>query len=150
MASRHPRIVVLNGLLLRTLIVNDRRIYADELEALTAAFRGRRFRLLVTDGILDEYLTESRVLPQFQIQPTLDNLMRRRRAIYFEEGQLSTTSINPRDLPASHRVVVRDAISADASYLVTTRRRWLGISDRIESGYRLRIVSPRRFVELEG
>ena len=149
MASRRPRIVAINGLLLRALIINDRRTYADELEALTIIFRGRRFRLLVTRGILDEYRTESQMLPQFQIQPTLDNLVSRSRAIYFEEDQLSPTSIDPRDLPASHRVVVRDAISADARYVVTTRRKWLDMSDRIESGFGLRIVSPRRFVELK-
>ena len=143
------RLVVFDALLFRALVVNDRRLFPDEIEAFTVAFRARRFRVVVTEGILREYGIQARNHPPFQVQPLLDELLRGRRALYFEEYQLNRVPLEVLHLPREHRRFVGDALAARASYLVTDWRGWLRASGQTER-YGLRIVKPRRFVELEG
>ena len=143
------RLVVFDALLFRALVVNDRRLFPDEIEAFTLAFKARRFRVVITEGILDEYESEARNYPPFQVQPPLDELLRGRRALYFEEYHLNRVPFQVTHLPIEHRTFVGDALVARASYLVTDWSGWLRASGQTER-YGLRIVKPRRFVELEG
>ncbi len=84
------------------------------------------------------------------MQPLLDELLRGRRAIYFEERQLIRALTETTQLPREHRALVEDALGAGASYLITYRRRWLDLSEQMNDRYGLQIVTPGRFVELEG
>ncbi|MCH8062619.1 MAG: hypothetical protein IH861_08960 [Chloroflexi bacterium] len=52
-------LVAFNSLMIKALALNDRSIYPEELDAFSTAFRGQRFKLLITDGILVEYQTEA-------------------------------------------------------------------------------------------
>lgn len=143
------RLVVFDALLFRALVVNVRRLFPDEIEAFTVAFKARRFRVVITEGILDEYEIEARNYPPFQVQPLLDELLRGRRALYFEEHQLNRVPLEVPQLPREHRRLVGDALAARASYLVTNRPGWLRVS-RQANRYGLQIVTPGTFVELEG
>ena len=144
------RLVVFDALLFRALVVNDRRLFPDQIEAFTVAFRARRFRVVITEGILDEYQIEARNHPPFQVQPLLDELLRGRRALYFEEYQLNRVPFEIAPLPREHRRLAGDALAARASYLITNRRRWLELSEQTNDNYGPQIVTPGRFVELEG
>lgn len=144
------RLVVFNAHMLRGLIINDEAHFPDELHAFRVAFQGRRFPILVTDALLLEYQTEANKFPPFQIQPTLNTLLSAGRAIRVHEYGLNRFPIELTGLPQEHQAFVRDAIAAQASYLVTDREEWIDLSEQAESRYGLRIVSPGRFVELEG
>lgn len=150
MRTPYQRIVVFNALVLRGLIINDRQQFPDEIQAFTIAFRGRRFRVLLTDGILNEYQANSPSFLPFELQPALDNLLRGRRAIYAEESQLQRFPIELTGLPQEHRPFILDAIAGNANYLITNRRRWLNLTEQAESRHGLSIVTPGRFIELEG
>ena len=143
------RLVVFDALLFRALVVNDRGLFPDEIEAFTVAFRARRFRLVITEGILDEYQIEARNHPPFQVQPLLDGLLQGRRTRYFEEYQLNRVPFQVTHVPRRHRRFVGDALASGASYLVTDWSGWLHASGQTER-YGLQIVTPGRFVELEG
>ena len=144
------RLVVFNALITRPLLVNDEEIFRDELAAFRVAFRARRFKILVTEGIISEYQADAGALFAIQLQPTLNNHLRRGRAIYTDETMLPRLPVSLAGLPREHRVFVLDAIAGDAEYLVTDRRRWLNLSAQTEPTYGLKIVTPARFVELEG
>ena len=69
--SASYRLVVFNALMMRGLITNNDDEFnddefPDELAAFRAAFHGRRFRVLLTDGIVYQYQIESLKAPQFQ------------------------------------------------------------------------------------
>jgi predicted nucleic acid-binding protein len=136
--------------MMRALVINDQDIFRDELAAFRVAFRGRRFRILITRGIIAEYQNDVKETFPIQLQPALDNQLRSGRAIYLEDSQLPLPQVATIDLPKEHESFVLDAIAGKASYLVTSRRRWLGLSDRLEENHGLRVVTPGRFVELEG
>lgn len=131
---------VFDALMIRALIINDRQQFPDEMRAFDTAFQGRRFRMLITRGILDEYLVESNKFPPFrqELQPNIDRLDRLGRVIYFDEYDLSHSSNPPGiqliGLPQEHRNFIYDAIAAQASYLITTRRAWLDLSEQDQTG----------------
>lgn len=142
-------IVVFNAHLLRGLVINDESLFPDELQAFRTAFQSRRFPILVTDGILTEYLIEANRFPALQIQPTLNHLLGSGRALRVHEHFLNRTPFELTGLPEEHTAFIYDALAAQASYLITDRQRWIDLSDQT-ARYGLRIVSPARFVELEG
>ena len=144
------RLVVFDARALRGLIVNDRRYFPDDLGAFRVAFQSRRFRILLTDGILREYEIESNNPPQFLLQPTLNKLQQQVRIIYFDENTLERSPTELSGLPKEHRVFILDSIAARAAFFITNRRIWLDLSEQTETRYGLRIVAPARFVELEG
>lgn len=145
----HHRLVVFNALTLRALILNDRRNFPHELSAFRLAFRGRQFQLLITDGIIREYQAEANSPPQFLPLPTLSRLSESGRIVRRDESQLNRVPVMLAGLPNEHRAFVLDAVAAGAEYFITNRQRWLNVSQQVESGYSLRIVTPNRFVELE-
>ena len=145
-----PRLVVFNALVLTALVFNDDELYAEELSALRLAFRGRRFTILITEGIIAEYQDYAGESFGIQLQPELDGHFRMRRAIYMPESRLSRFPIRMGRLPQEHRAFIFDAIAAGARYLITNRQRWLNLTRLTESTSRLSIVTPARFVELEG
>jgi len=144
------RLVVFNALMTRALNINDDERHHPELAVFRLAFQGRRFKLLITQGIIAEYQMASGESFSVQLQPELDNHLRQGRAIYREESRLSRPFIELGDVPNQHRAFILDAIAANAEYLITDRRRWLNLSDQLYQSYGLRIVTPERFVELEG
>ena len=150
MVQPGQRLVVFDALTLRALILDDRRIFPSELSAFRLAFRGRRFRILTTDGIIREYQAESNRPPQFLPLPTLANLSQSGRVVRRVESELNRFSITLAGLPKEHRPFVLDAIAVGAEYLITDRQRWLNITPQLETAYNLRIVTPGTFVELEG
>jgi hypothetical protein len=102
---------VFDALMIRVLIINDRQKFPDEMRAFDTAFQGRRIRMLITRGILDEYQIESNKFPPFrqELQPTIGRLNRLGRVIYFDEYDLSRSS-NPSNiqligLPQEHRAL---------------------------------------------
>jgi hypothetical protein len=103
----------------------------------------------MTGGIVEEYSTEAKKFPQFQLLPTLQNLSRGGRAVRVDERNLDRSQIRLTGLPQEHSGFIVDAIAGRASYLITNRREWLELSEQTESRYGLRIVSPGGFAELE-
>lgn len=144
------RLVVFNGLMLRGLSLNDRNVFPHEIEAFTVAFRGRRFRILLTDGILEEYRQISNEFPPFAFQPTIDRLFRQNRMVHLEERRLNRVLGPLQGLPSEHISFIDDAIAARAEYLITHRPRWLDLSPVTKQRFGLKIVSPQAFVESEG
>ena len=136
--------------MLRALSLNDNQVFPEELAAFRAAFRNRRFRILITDGILSQYLIESIRPPRFNPQRTLDNLYNDGRAIYFDEYSLRRFPVQLSGLPREHSEFILDAIGAQATYCITNRPEWLKLTEQTESTFGLQIVRPGRFVELEG
>ena len=147
--AREYRLVVFNALMLRALILNDNERFPHELAAFRTAFQGRRFGLVLTDGILSEYQIEANKFPPFRLQPTLNTLFGQSRAIRVDEFRLNRSNIQLTGLPDEHKDFVVDALAARASYLVTNRPEWLRLSTQT-SGSGLQILTPRRFAELEG
>ena len=143
------RLVVFNALMLRSLVTNDDEEFHDELAAFRAAFQGRRFRMLLTDGIVSEYLVQSVQVPQFELQPTLNSLSNTGRVAYFDEHRLNRSNFQLIGFPQEHREFILDAIAARASYFITNRQEWLHLSNQTEGRYGLQIISPGGFVELE-
>ena len=150
--SQSYGLVVFDALMLRYSILDDRERFFDEVEAVQVAFRGN-FRILITDGILDEYQIESNKFPPFQLQPDLKSLFGGSRIIYFDDYRLdhslTRSSIQLANLPREHRGFIIDAIAGRASYFITNRQAWLNLSDQTEHLHGLQIISPGRFVELE-
>ena len=144
------QIVTFNSQMLLGLIINDSSRFPDELAAFRVAFQARRFPILLTDGILIEYMDESNRLPAGQIQPKLNELYGTGRAIRKQEQLLDRFPIDLQGLPDEHPVFILDALAAHASYLITNRSRWLELSEQTNDRYGLQIVKPGRFVELEG
>jgi hypothetical protein len=131
------------------LILNDNERFPDELAAFRTAFQGRRFGVLLTDGILAEYQIEANKFPPFSLQPSLDTLFGQGRAVRVDEFQLNRSDIQLTGLPQEHREFILDAIAAGASYVITNRQEWLNLSEQTNR-HGLQIVNPRSFVELEG
>ena len=104
----------------------------------------------MTEGIVSQYLIESIKPPQFRPQPTLDGLARNARAIYLDEYRLNRPHVQLAGLPQEHAAFVLDAVAARATYCITNRQEWLNLTEQTETRHGLRIVSPGRFVELEG
>jgi hypothetical protein len=143
------RLVVFDALTLRALVVNDNQVFPEELAAFRTAFRSRQFSILITDGVLDQYLIESTKPPRFNPQQILDNLRNNGRAIRFDENRLNRFPVQLLGLPQEHSEFILDALAAQASYCITHRQEWLNLSGQTEK-YGLQIVSPTRFVQLEG
>ena len=143
-------LVAFNSLMIKALALNDRSIYPEELDAFSTAFRGQRFRLLITDGILVEYQTEANNPPAFLVQPVLNSLASTQRTVYLDEYSLGDVTLELSGLPSEHRAFIRDTIAANASYLITKRQRWLSLSEQTENTHGLRIVTPAQFVQFEG
>ena len=80
--------------MIKALALNDRSIYPEELDAFSTAFRGQRFRLLITDGILVEYQKEANSPPALFVQPVLDSLASTHRTVYFDEYSLDDVTLN--------------------------------------------------------
>lgn len=144
------RLVVFDAITVRGLILNDSYEFSDELAAFRVAFRGRRFRLLLIDQIIQEYVTESSKPPQYPLQAALARLATTARTIHIDESQLNRREISLRGLVHEHRYFILDSIGASAEYLVTNRRRWLSMEEPARSRYGLHIVTPAQFVEIEG
>ena len=144
------RLVVFNALMLRGLVVNDDELFPNELAAFRTAFDGSRFRLLLTDGIRDQYELEARRPAQYLPQNILNSLSSTNRFIFFEEQRLNRLSDTLEGLPQEHTEFVYDAIAAKADYLVTNNPPWLRLSSETADRYGLQIVTPATFVELEG
>ena len=145
----HQRLAVFDALMLKAYASNDVRSFSDELEAFQVSFRRRRFGMLLTSGILDEYQKAADNPPQFQLQPVINKLNDTGAIVHLDEYRLSRFLVQLTGLPKWHQVLIRDAIAGGASYLITKWQRWLDLTDQTESRYGLRIVTPTRFVELE-
>ena len=144
------RLVVFDGLMVRALALNDTALFPDELAAYRIAIRGRRFRVLLTDRIITEYQKASIYFPQIVLQPTLDAIADSGRSLYLEESALHRSPVILERLPKRHRLLVQDAIAGNAEYFVTKWPPWLRVEEQARSRYGLHIVTPARFVELEG
>jgi len=143
-------LVVFDALMLRCLLINDNNRFPDELAAFRTAFQNRRFRVLMTNGILEQYLIESNKPPQFQPLPILNKLATDGRAIRLDEHRMNRSNIQLAGLPQEHREFIHDALAARASHLITNRQAWLDLSPETERICGLQIVSPVRFLEMEG
>ena len=146
------RLVVVDAKMIRALVLNNADTFPYEMAVFRRVFRGQRFRILFTDGILGEYQKESNTPPPFRLllQPTLDNLAEKARAVYLEEPALDWSLPMLETIPKRHRPLVRDAIAGNADYFVTEWPLWLRIAEQARSRHGLRIVTPRQFVEIEG
>ena len=145
-----PRLVVFDAVTVRGLILNDSHEFSDELAAFRVAFRGRRFRLLLTDQIIQEYVTEAVKPPQLPLQGALARLATTARTIHRDESQLNRREISLRGFVREHRDFILDSIAAGVEYFVTKRQTWLGMEEEARRRYGLHIVTPAQFVELEG
>ena len=150
MVRPHQRLVVFDALMLKAYASTDSHSFPDELEAFQVSFRRRRFRILLTDGILDQYQREANNGPQFLLQPVLNALNETGTTIHRDEYHLNRGPIELTGLPKWHQTLMRDAIAGGAVYLITNWPRWLNLSEQTETKYGLSIVTPARFVELEG
>ena len=146
----HQRLVVFDALMLKAYASHDVHSFPDELEAFQVSFRRRRFRMLVTSGILDEYQKAADKPPQFQLQPVVNELNESGAIVNLDEYKLSRFPVQLTGLSKWHQVLIRDAIAGGASYMITKWQRWLDMTDQTEPRYGLHIVTPTRFVELEG
>ena len=70
----HQRLAVFDALMLKAYASDDVHSFTDELEAFQVSFPRRRFRMLLTSGILDEYQKAADKPPQFQLQPIINEL----------------------------------------------------------------------------
>lgn len=147
--QRPHRLVVFDAHMIRALVVNDRHRFSHELMAFDSALSARRFRSLVTDGILNQYLLESIKPPQFEPVPVLNKLFTQSKAIRFDEDRLHRSAVELVGLPKEHSVFVLDAIAAQAEYLVTNRPEWLRMPELNQNMQGLQIVNPETFVQLE-
>ena len=145
-----PRLVVFDAVTVRGLILNDSSNFSDELAAFRVAFRGRRFRLLLTDHIVQEYESESIKPPQLPLQAGLARLATTARTIQRDESQLNRRTVSLRGFASEHRYFILDSIAAGVEYFITKRQTWLSMEEQARSRYNLHIVTPAQFVELEG
>jgi hypothetical protein len=129
---------------------HDAQTFDAELRAFRVAFQGRQFALLITDGILNQYLIESHKFPFFNPLPRINGLRQLGRATYFDEYSLNRSDLQLIGLPQEHQEFIHDAIAAGATYCVTNRPEWLRLPEQNENLYGLQIVTPSRFVQLEG
>ena len=150
MVRPHQRLAVFDGLMLKAYATRDIHSFSDELEAFWVLFRRRRFRMLLTAGILDEYQKTADKRPQFQLQPVINELNDTGAIIHFDEYTLSRFPAELTGLPKWHQILFRDVIAGQANYFITNLQRWLDLTDQTEARYSLRVVTPARFVELEG
>ena len=144
------RLVVFDSLMVRALALNDTALFPDELAAYRIAFRGQRFRVLLTDRIITEYQKASIYSPQVVLQPTLNAIADSGRSLYLEESALHRSPVALERLPKRHRWLFQDAIAGNAEYFVTKWRPWLRVAEQARSRYGLHVVTPARIVELEG
>ena len=144
------RLVVFDALMVRALALNDTELFPDALAAFRIAFRGQRFRILLTDGIIDEYQKLSNKNPQFPLQPILNDIADSGRSILHERTSLNQTPVKLDQLPKRHHTLIEDSVVANAEYLVTKWPLWLRVAEQARTRYGLHIVTPAQFVELEG
>lgn len=128
----------------------DSHFFPNELEAFQVSFRQQQIRMLLTSGILDEYQKIADKAPQIQLQPILNTLSESIVAISMDESQLRRYTTRLISVPKWHYGLIRDAIRGRAAYLITDWPRWLDIAQQAEIQHGLSIVTPARFVELEG
>ena len=143
------RLVVFNSLLIRALAPGSAANPNGDIRAFRVAFQARRFRLLITSGIIAEYQSNAGESFAIQLQPTLDNHVRQGRAVFLDQPQIRLSQGELGEFPKEHRVFIQDAIRTDAEYLITNRRRWLLLAEHTTRDYGLHIVTPARFIELE-
>jgi len=146
----HQRLAVFDALMLKAYASNDAHSFPDEIEAFQVLLRRRRFRMLLATGILDEYQKTADKRPQFQLQPVINEMNDTGAIIHFDEYRLSRFPVELTGFPKWHQALIRDAIAGGASYLLSKWQRWLDLTGQTETRYGLRIVTPARFVELEG
>ena len=146
----HQRLVVFDALMLRAYASHDAHSFPAELEAFQVSFRRRRFRMLLTSGILDQYQREAINAPQFLLQPVLSDLNERGITFHRDEYHLNRGPIELTGLTKRHQPLIRDAVAGGVAYLITNWPMWLKLTDQTESKYGLSIVTPATFVELEG
>jgi hypothetical protein len=139
------RLAVFDALMLRALILEEG--FRDEAAAFRAAFQGRRFRVLLTEGILSQYQVESAREPRFPAQPTLARLASQGRAVFLQENRLNRAYVQLTGLPQEHQEFILDALAGGASYLVTSRPAWLNLSEQT-SNHALQTITPRLFAQL--
>ena len=146
----HQRLAVFDARMLKAYASHDVHSFPDELEAFQVSLRRRQFRMLLTSGILDEYQKTANKPPQFQLQPVINELNDTGAILNLDEYRLGRFPVQLTGLTKRHQPLIRDAILGGASYLITDWRKWLDLTDQTETQYNLHIVTPARFVELEG
>lgn len=144
------RLVVFDALMFKAYASYDADSFPDEIDAIQVPFRRRQLRMLLTDGILAEYQREANREPQFQLLPLVNDLSDRGVVIRMDEYRIRRFPVQIAGLPNWHQVFIRDAVGAAAEYLITNRTRWLDIAEQSARTYGLHILTPARFVELEG
>ena len=146
----HQRLAVFDALMLKAYASHDVRSFPDELEAFQVFFRRRRFRMLLTTEILDQYQREANNAPQFLLQPVLSALDERGTTIHRDEYHLNRGPIEITGLPKRHPAFIRDSVGAGASYFITKYQPWLNLSEQTQANCGLIIATPAHFVFLEG
>ena len=150
MVRPRQRLIVFDALMVKAYASSDSHSFPNELEAFQVSFRRQQLRMLLTSGILDQYQKTADKPPQFQLQPILNALNETGATIHRDEYHLIRGPIDLTGLPKWHQTLMRDAIAGGAAYLITNWPRWLDLSEQTETKYGLSIVTPARFVELEG
>ena len=144
------RLVVFDGHTIRGYIIGDPTSNLAEAEAIRVIVRSTNLRMLLTDGILDEYQKTSDRVPQFQLQPALNEITRITKAILLTEYRIDRTPLNLSQIAKEHRAYLQDAIGAGAEYLITRNERWLRMSRETSERYGLFVITPQHFLEIEG
>ena len=147
---RPYRVVVFDSLMFRAYAIDDAHAFPDELAAFQVSFRRRRFRILLTSAILSQYQSEANKAPQFQLLPVLNALEETGVTVFLDEYRIDRSTIELIGFRKWHQAFILDAIGAGAAYFITNRPIWLDLSEQTETRYSLGIVTPARFVELEG
>ena len=150
MVRRPTSLVVFNARTLKAYASQDSGSFPNEIEAFQVPLRHRRFRILLTDGLISEYQREANQAPQFQLQPILNTLDDSGLILKLDENQLSRTPVELTGFTKWHQTFIRDAIGGGATYLVTNYPRWLNLSEQTVPSHGLFVVTPASFVELEG
>ena len=144
------RLVVFDAHTIRGSIIAGPGVHSVEAEAIRVLVRSRNLRMLLTDGILDEYQKTSNRVPQFQLQPTLNEIAQTTNAILLDNYHLDRTPLNLNRFPREHRAYVRDSIGARSKYFITDNNLWLRMSQETSDRYGLFILTPEHFLEIEG
>ena len=144
------RLVVFDAHTIRGSIIAGSSAGSVEAETIRAVVRRGDLRMLLTDGILDQYQKTSDKVPPFQLQPALNDIRRNTKAILLDEYHLDRTDLNLRRFPREHRAYIRDSIGARAEYFITKYNRWLLMSPETSERFGLFIITPKHFLEIEG
>lgn len=144
------RLVVFDAHTIRGFIIAGPTSISAEADAIRAVVRSKILRMLLTDGIIDQYQKTSDKVPQFQLQPALNDIARNTNAILLGEYHLDRITLNLSGFPREHRAYLRDSIGAQAEYFVTSNNLWLRMSPETSERYGLFIITPEHFLEIEG